>query len=65
MPMGFSLFSFDVFEAFRLRKCEARGDIEVRNHSSQSALYDEREEERLRKETADKMYWGLGYFPVL
>ncbi len=65
MPVGFNLFSFDLFEAFRRRRDEAFADVEARNHSSDTALSDEEEEDRLRKETADKVYWGFGYFPVL
>jgi hypothetical protein len=65
MPVGFNLFSFDLFEAFRRRREDAQDESEARNHSSHSALSDEEEEERLRKETADKVYWGFGYFPVL
>lgn len=65
MPVGFNLFSFDLFEAFRRRKEEALDEAEPQNHPSHSALSDGEEEERLRKETADKVYWGFGYFPVL
>lgn len=66
MPVGFNLFSFDLFEAYRRRKEEAVDGADARNLSFHSALSDEEEEEeRLRKETADKVYWGFGYFPVL
>lgn len=65
MPVGFNLFSFDLFEAFRRHKNEALAEVELRNHPSHSALSDEDEEERLRQEAADKAYWGFGYFPVL
>lgn len=64
MPVGFNLFSFDLFEAFRRRRDDAVEEAE-RNNPSHSALSDEEQEERLRKETADKVYWGFGYFPVL
>jgi hypothetical protein len=65
MPVGFNLFSFDLFEAFRRHKEEALEEAQARNYPSHSALSDEEEDERLRREATDKMYWGFGYFPVL
>ncbi|EHS52067.1 hypothetical protein PDO_4898 [Rhizobium sp. PDO1-076] len=65
MPIGFNLFSFDLFEAFRRHKDEAFDQDDKRNNSPQSTLSDEEEEDRLRKESADKLYWGLAYFPIL
>lgn len=64
MPIGFNLFSFDLYEAFRRRSQEADDDGDARNHSHQTTLSDDEEERRLRNETSDKLFWGFGYFPV-
>lgn len=66
MPVGFNLFSFDLFEAFRRRRDEALAEGEPRDASASAALSEEDEDRRRRDEDAEKAHWwGLGYFPVL
>lgn len=65
MPIGFNLFSFDFFEAFR-RNHDQAGQTDAASSVAQSkASVDEDAEERERQQAADQRFWGLGYFPVL
>lgn len=63
MPIGFNLFSFDFFEAFRRAQADevSRDDDRTlsRTGDDRTGLEDD------QRQAADRAFWGLGYFPVL
>ena len=65
MPVGFNLFSFDLFDAFRRCRDEAF-ESEASDVSALRALSEGKEDRRLRDEERETASWlSLGYFPVL
>lgn len=64
MPIGFNLFSFDFFEAFRRNQYEANDLVHASEPPAPRAADDD-QDERDRQRVADQAFWGLGYFPVL
>ncbi|MDH4442084.1 MAG: hypothetical protein QE284_17070 [Rhizobium sp.] len=65
MPIGFNLFSFDIFEAFRRGQQDAAAFEPVSDARAPSASDDRSDDEGARRDAADRAFWGLGYFPVL
>jgi hypothetical protein len=65
MPIGFNLFSFDFFEAFRRAQGEDASRDDVRDPAPSRARDDQPSSEDDRRHAADRSFWGLGYFPVL
>jgi hypothetical protein len=65
MPIGFNLFSFDLFEAFR----RGHGHDHLVDHDQEAGAScagdDEAEQEDNRRRVYDQAFWGFGYFPVL
>lgn len=66
MPIGFNLYSFDFFEAFR-RGRQGEIEMEIVNVASRSAASanDKNGDERSRDQVNAHAFWGLGYYPVL
>ncbi len=65
MPIGFNLFSFDFFEAFRRGQQDAASFDPDRDALAYRAKDDGADDEDARRRAADQAFWGLGYFPVL
>ncbi|PYB70274.1 hypothetical protein [Rhizobium wuzhouense] len=65
MPIGFNLFSFDFFEAFRRGQQDAASFDPDRDAPSSSRSDENSDDDDARRRAADQAFWGLGYFPVL
>ncbi len=65
MPIGFNLFSFDFFEAFRRGQQDTASFDPDRDTPASRSKGDDTDDEDARRRAADQAFWGLGYFPVL
>lgn len=65
MPIGFNLFSFDLFEAFRRGSGHEHSPDQDRDAAHSCVSDDEASQEDKPSRVSDQAFWGLGYFPVL
>lgn len=65
MPIGFNLFSFDLFEAFRRVLGRDPSLDQDPDATASCAGNDAADQEDKRRRVPDQAFWGLGCFPVL
>lgn len=63
MPIGFNLFSFDIFNAFR--RAEYIADQRTTSQRERFATEADDHDEKERERDADIAFWGLAYYPVM
>ncbi|NTJ44541.1 hypothetical protein G6L28_18240 [Agrobacterium larrymoorei] len=63
MPIGFNLFSFDIFHA--LRRPNKVAERSTASERDKISTEDDGSDERQREREADMALWGFAYYPVM